>query len=182
MSCLAPGGASVYNRQLWKDPRPWAGLWQASSCPLGPMLGTTAVLRWLLRRKENTHQRPHTTAGWAGGGRSQFGGSTALARPAPPAGDVDENLPLWPDEHKRATTGASASGVHAGAGETRASGCVYVGRCCFRHRHMLSADTRAVQVEFWAFPMPVHFPQESPVSSGVAQNTGLEPDRLGSAL
>lgn len=62
----------------------------------------------------------------------------------------------------------------------RVDACMWAG--AVSDRHMLSADTRAVQVEFWAFPMPVHFPQESPVSSGVAQNTGLEPDRLGSAL
>lgn len=70
VSGRVPGGASVYNWQLWKDPSPWAGLWQASSCPMGPMFWTRTVLSWLLRRKKKyppeTPNHGRVGGGWEG--------------------------------------------------------------------------------------------------------------------
>lgn len=78
VSVWLPGGASVYNWQPRKDPSLWAGLWQTCSCPMGSGFWSKVVLSWLLRRKEKTHWRPQSVAGWVGVGRSQCEEYTAL--------------------------------------------------------------------------------------------------------
>lgn len=61
---------------------------------MGPGFWSKVVLSWLLRRKEKTHRRPQSVAGWVGVGRSQCEEYIALLQTQHfQQEDVNKNLP-----------------------------------------------------------------------------------------